>query len=71
VIGLEVPDLQETFEYCAEHGAEITSPIQDQPWGERTFTCVDPFGYEWKFAVKIGEGGVGAAAEAWFGNDAS
>ena len=71
VIGLEVADLQQTYDYAIEHGAEITGPLQDQPWGERTFTCIDPFGYEWKFAVKVGEGSVGDAAEAWFGEKSS
>ena len=67
VIGLEVADLQAIFDYCIERGLEITGPLQDQPWGERTFTCLDPFGYEWKFAVKTGEGSVDDAADAWFG----
>jgi uncharacterized glyoxalase superfamily protein PhnB len=67
VIGLEVTNLQETYDYCTSHGTEITGPLQDQPWGERTFTCIDPFGYEWKFAVKIGDGKVGDTAATWFG----
>ena len=67
VIGLEVADLQATSDYCAEHGLEITGPLQDQPWGERSFTCIDPFGYEWKFAAKIDGGSVDDVANAWFG----
>jgi len=71
VIGLEVANLQETYDYFVAHGAEITGPLQDQPWGERTFTCVDPFGYEWKLAVKIAAGTAGDTAEAWFGGSTS
>ena len=53
VIGIEVEDLQAVYDYCVSNRAEITGPIQDHPWGERCFTCVDPFGWEWKFAVKL------------------
>lgn len=60
VIGIEVADLQPVHDYCAAQGAHITSAPQDQPWGERTFTCVDPFGYEWKFASRTGVGSVEA-----------
>ena len=67
VIGLEVSDLDATFDYCTERGSEITGPMQVQPWGERTFTCIDPFGYEWKFAIKTGSGSASDAAIAWFG----
>lgn len=68
VIGLEVEDLRSVYDYCVAEGAEITSTITDQPWGERTFTCVDPFGWEWKFAVQIEDrGGAEAAAKQWFG----
>jgi hypothetical protein len=33
VIGIEVPDLEATHQYCVRSGCEITGPIQDQPWG--------------------------------------
>jgi uncharacterized glyoxalase superfamily protein PhnB len=52
VIGLEVSDLDETYTYCVSKGCEITSPVTSHPWGEKVFTCVDPFGWEWKFAIK-------------------
>ena len=67
VIGIEVPDLEPIHQHCVRSGCEITGPIQDQPWGERTFTCIDPHGYEWKFAVKTGEGNIEAVAAHWFG----
>ena len=52
VIGIEVPALEPIHEHCVRSGCEITGPIQDQPWGERTFTCIDPHGYEWSSPSK-------------------
>jgi uncharacterized glyoxalase superfamily protein PhnB len=70
VIGLEVSDLEATYEYCAARGCAITCEPMDEPWGERLFTCVDPFGYEWKFSVPSVDasdaGGTEAARESWF-----
>jgi uncharacterized glyoxalase superfamily protein PhnB len=72
VIGLEVDDLGATYAYCTETGCEITCEPMDEPWGERLFTCLDPFEYEWKFSVPIpgteGVEGTEAARESWFGN---
>jgi uncharacterized glyoxalase superfamily protein PhnB len=70
VIGLGVEDLEATYDYCVETGCKITSEPRDEPWGERVFTCLDPFGYEWEFTVPIPdfEGEGTAAAEAsWYG----
>jgi uncharacterized glyoxalase superfamily protein PhnB len=71
VIGLRVEDLDATYAYCAEAGCEITSEPSDEPWGERVFTCLDPFGYEWEFIVSIPgaepEDGTSAAQGRWFG----
>jgi uncharacterized glyoxalase superfamily protein PhnB len=72
VIGLEVDDLGATYAYCTETRCEITCEPMDEPWGERLFTCLDPFGYEWKFSVPIpgtdGAEGTEATRESWFGN---
>ncbi|RYE64793.1 MAG: VOC family protein [Oxalobacteraceae bacterium] len=66
VIGIEVADLEAVFDFCVSRDLTITGPVQRQPWGEETFTCIDPFGFEWKFAVKTGFGSVEDVSRAWF-----
>jgi uncharacterized glyoxalase superfamily protein PhnB len=51
-IDLTVPDLAATYDACAAAGCQITEEPAEQPWGARTFSCVDPFGYEWRFTEK-------------------
>ena len=38
-------DLEATFARATAAGAEITAPIETQPWGERSFYCTDPDGH--------------------------
>ena len=48
-IELYVPDLGATYSACLRAGCSITlEPTQS--WGDCSFRCVDPFGYEWRFA---------------------
>ena len=71
VIGLQVEDLDTTYAYCSAAGCTITCEPMDEAWGERLFTCVDPFGWEWEFFVPIPEAepadGTKAARANWFG----
>jgi uncharacterized glyoxalase superfamily protein PhnB len=30
-------------------GCQITAEPVQEFWGDRTFSCLDPFGYEWQF----------------------
>jgi uncharacterized glyoxalase superfamily protein PhnB len=73
VIGLPVEDLDRAYAYCVSEGCEITSEPTDEAWGERVFTCLDPFGYEWEFTVPIPGAtppdGTAAVRERWFGAD--
>jgi predicted enzyme related to lactoylglutathione lyase len=39
-----VDDLESTLERARKAGAKVTSAIETQPWGERSFYCSDPFG---------------------------
>lgn len=38
-------DLDATLSRAIEAGAVIRSPIEDRPWGERSFYCTDPDGH--------------------------
>lgn len=73
-VGLSVDDLEASYEYCRTAGCTITAEPTDEPWGDRVFECVDPFGYQWEFSVPIKDwgaaAGLGAAEHSWFGNDA-
>ncbi len=44
-IGIGVDDLDASYEYCRSNGCEIRSEPTDEPWGDRVFECLDPFGY--------------------------
>ena len=39
-------DLDATLERAVAAGAEIVTPIEDKPWGERSFYCTDPDGHQ-------------------------
>jgi uncharacterized glyoxalase superfamily protein PhnB len=71
VAGLKVDDLDAAYAYVTTHHCDITSEPNDEPWGERIFTCVDPFGYEWELITPLPGGGPEDAAAAtraeWFG----
>ncbi|MEM9650807.1 MAG: VOC family protein [Actinomycetota bacterium] len=38
-------DLDAAYVRAVEAGAEISSPIDIRPWGERSFYCTDPDGH--------------------------
>jgi catechol 2,3-dioxygenase-like lactoylglutathione lyase family enzyme len=38
-------DLEAASERAAAAGADINSPIEQRPWGERSFYCTDPDGH--------------------------
>jgi uncharacterized glyoxalase superfamily protein PhnB len=73
VFGLEVEDLDAAYAYCRAAGCEITCEPMDEAWGERLFTCLDPFGYEWEFFLPITEmepgNGTAATRASWFGEE--
>jgi PhnB protein len=49
-IYLEVSDVNGYHDELAAKGIEATNPLTDQWWGDRTFTVMDPFGYQiWFF----------------------
>jgi uncharacterized glyoxalase superfamily protein PhnB len=48
-IDLAVPDVLATHAACVRAGCEVTREPTPEVWGDRSFTCLDPFGYEWRF----------------------
>src|ERR671918_456102 len=38
-------ELEDVLARATEAGAAVTSPIEERPWGERSFYCTDPDGH--------------------------
>ena len=54
-IYLEVGDVNAYHEELKKRGVKITSALTDQWWGDRTFTVIDPFGYQIWFYTHVSE----------------
>ncbi|MCP5118466.1 MAG: hypothetical protein GY953_47245 [bacterium] len=54
-IYLEVADVNAYHDQLKTNGVEVTTPLTDQWWGDRTFTVTDPFGYHIWFWQTVGE----------------
>ena len=54
-IYLEVADVNAYYDQVKKQGVKATSPLTDQWWGDRTFTIMDPFGYQIWFYQTVGE----------------
>ena len=52
-IHLYVEDADAFAARAVKAGAKITMPLQDQFWGDRYGTLVDPFGHNWSVATHI------------------
>ena len=48
-----VEDVDETFNRAVEAGATVERPLQDQFYGDRSGTVVDPFGHKWTICTHI------------------
>jgi uncharacterized glyoxalase superfamily protein PhnB len=70
-IGIGVDDLDATYEYCRSSGCEIRCEPTDEPWGDRVFECVDPFGYLLEISQTIADipidDALAATGEQWRG----
>jgi uncharacterized glyoxalase superfamily protein PhnB len=51
----EVADVEAYHQQLKKGGVKITSPLTDQWWGDRTFTVIDPFGYQTWFYQHMSE----------------
>jgi PhnB protein len=52
-ICLYFPDVDERFKLALANGAKEKRPIQNQFYGDRSGTIVDPFGHNWTLATHI------------------
>ena len=46
-IMLYVPDVDTMFKQAVAAGAKVQKPVQDQFYGDRSGTIIDPFGHKW------------------------
>jgi uncharacterized glyoxalase superfamily protein PhnB len=71
VVGLIVDDLGATYDYFRAAGCTFTSEPRDEAWGDRVFSALDPFGFEWEIAQPIPAAetndGIAKTQAAWFG----
>jgi PhnB protein len=52
---LEVDGVDGYHDQVKKRGVKVTTPLTDQWWGDRTFTVMDPFGYQIWFYETVGE----------------
>lgn len=52
---IEVDNVNEHHDQLKKRGVKISDPLTDQWWGDRTFTVMDPFGYQIWFYQTVGE----------------
>jgi PhnB protein len=48
-----LPDVDATFKLALAEGATVQRPVQDQFYGDRTGSIVDPFGHIWHLATHV------------------
>jgi len=48
-----VEDVEAAFQRAVEAGASVDKPIEDQFYGDRSGTVVDPFGHKWTLATHV------------------
>jgi PhnB protein len=53
ILYVDVNDLDTFYNAARKAGVHLMYTPRDEPWGDRTFRFVDPFGYDWCFAKRI------------------
>jgi PhnB protein len=48
---LYVEDVDAVVEQAVDAGATVTMPVEDQFWGDRFGSILDPFGHSWSIAT--------------------
>jgi uncharacterized glyoxalase superfamily protein PhnB len=71
-IGLGVDDLDAAYAWCIESSCDITSEPRVEPYGDRVFECIDPYGYLWEISQPVSavtaDDAVAAVRNEWFGS---
>jgi PhnB protein len=52
-ICLYVENVDARFDQAVKAGAKVERPVQDQFYGDRSGTVIDPFGHKWTIATHI------------------
>jgi PhnB protein len=47
------PDVDRSFKQALDAGATEKSPVENQFWGDRMGTLIDPFGHSWSIATHV------------------
>lgn len=48
-----VDDVDKAFEQAVKAGGKAVQPVENQFWGDRTGTIVDPFGHKWTLGTHV------------------
>jgi PhnB protein len=48
-----VDDVDKAFDQAVKAGGKAVQPVENQFWGDRTGTIVDPFGHKWTLGTHI------------------
>lgn len=48
-----VPDADAAFAQAVQAGAKVEKPVENQFWGDRTGSVIDPFGHKWTLATHV------------------
>src|SRR5215813_857799 len=60
---MEVADVEAYFDQLRKQKIKPTTPLTDQWWGDRTFTILDPYGYQIWFYQNVAEPQLPAGAK--------
>jgi PhnB protein len=53
MLHLYVENVDKVFEAAVQAGAKVTRPVQDQFYGDRSGSLIDPFGHWWNLSTHI------------------
>lgn len=63
-----VPDADAAFTQALKAGARVEKPVENQFWGDRTGSVIDPFGHKWTLGTHVedvSEGEMQSRLDAW------